>query len=161
MIKQDLAAHSIDFFATHPYSRPLSTNWDNLKHAVLTTRNKYIPQKTLSSKYTLSWFTRDLRRQHCKKQRLYRRAQTYSTLENWSSYVKPKNIRQKYINRWTQTHSWLPRRHARNNRRNVFKFFKTRRQDTNTITPLKDNTNILITTPQHNAQILNIHFKSV
>ncbi len=36
-----------------------------------------------------------------------------------------------------------------------------RRQDTNIITSLKDNTNTLITTPEHKAQILNTHIQSV
>ena len=124
--------------------------------------NKYIPQKTLSSRYTLPWFTRDLRRQHRKKQRLYRRAQTHNTPHNWSAYVKHQKTFAKNIKIAEHKHiaDYLSD-NVRNNRRHFFKFFKTRRQDTNTITSLKDHTNTLITTPQHKAQILNTHFQSV
>jgi len=161
-IKQDLTAYSTDFFSTDPHTRPLSSNWNSLKHAIHTAMNRHIPQKTLSSRYTLPWFSRDLRKQHRKKQRLYRRAQTYNTPDNWTAYTNHQKTFAKNIKIAERKHvaNYLADNN-RNNKRNFFRFFKARRHDTNTITSLKDNNNTLITTPRHKAQLLNTHFQSV
>ena len=162
MIRQDLTRYSHDFFAEDPYTRPLSSNWENLKHTIHTAMNNHIPQKTPSSRYTLPWFNRELRRKHRKKQRLYRRAQTYNTPENWAAY----RSQQKTLAKDTKT---AERKHIalyladniRNNKKHFYKFFKSRRQDTTTITSLKDHNNTLQTSPEHKAHILNTHFQSV
>ena len=70
-ITHDLTNYSADFFATDPHERPFLANWDSLKHAIHTTVENNIPQKIPSSRHSLPWFSRDLRRQHHKKQRLH------------------------------------------------------------------------------------------
>ena len=81
-VKQDMNDFRRDYFSTDPMTRPFSSNWNRFQHAIHTTMYNNIPQKTHSSRYTLPWFSRQLRRQHRKKQRLYKRAQTYNTKEN-------------------------------------------------------------------------------
>ena len=161
-IRQDLTRYSNDFFTEDPYSRPLSSNWDNLKHAIHTSMNNHIPQKTPSSRYSLPWFNRELRRRHRKKQRLYRRAQTYNTPENWAAFRNHQKTLAKDTKVAERKHIALYLAdNIRNNKKHFYKFFKSRRQDTTTITSLKDHNDTLHTHPEHKAQILNTHFHSV
>ena len=160
-IKQDMNDFRRDYFSTDPMTRPLTSNWNRFQHAIHTTMNNNIPQKTHSSRHTLPWFSRHLRRQHRKKQRLYRRAQTYNTPENWKTYKVhqkkfAKNIKtaeRNYISTYLTDN-------IKNNIRHFFKFFKSRKQDTTNISALKRN-NTLVTSPDGKAQLLNNHFKSV
>ena len=121
-----------------------------------------IPRKTPSCRRTLPWFSRDLRRQHRKKQRLYRRAQTYNTPENWTAFHNFQKTFSKNIKKAERTHiATFLANNVKNNTKHFFKFFKTRRQDTTAISALKDYNNTLATDSEHKAQILNTHFQSV
>ena len=80
-ITQDLTNYSTDFFYTDPYERPFSANWDSLKHAIHTSMENNIPRKTPSNRHSLPWFSRDLRRQHRKKQTLQTCADIQHTRE--------------------------------------------------------------------------------
>ena len=161
-ITHDLTNYSTDFFASDPYERPFLANWDSLKHTIHTTMENNIPRKTPSSRHSLPWFSRDLRRQHRKKQRLYRRAQTYNTPENWTAFHTFQKTFAKNIRKAEHEHiaSHLAN-NIKNNTKHFYKFFKTRKQDTTAITALKDNTDTLVTDPEHKAQLLNTHFQSV
>jgi len=160
-ITQDIANFSTDYFSTDPHSRPFTSNWDNLKLAILTSMNKHIPQKTPSSRHTLPWFSRELRR-HRKKQRLYRREQTYYTPENWTAFKTHQKTFSKNIKKAEHEHiSTYLANNVRNNPKHFFKFFKSRRQDTTAITALKDYNNTLVTDPELKSQLLNTHFQSV
>ncbi|XP_069994159.1 uncharacterized protein [Penaeus vannamei] len=158
----DITNFSTDYFSTDPHSRPFTSSWDNLKLTILTSMNKHIPQKTPSSRHTLPWFSRELRRQHRKKQRLYRRAQTYNTPENWTAFKTHQKTFSKNIKKAEHEHiSTYLANNVRNNPKHFFKFFKSRRQDTTAITALKDYNNTLVTDPELKSQLLNTHFQSV
>ena len=160
-MKNDMTNFRRDYFVTDPMSRSLSYNWNRFKQTIHTTMDTNIPQKTHSTRHTLPWFSRHLRRQHRKKQRLYKRAQTYNSTVNWNAYKThqkkfAKNIKtaeRSYISTYLTDN-------IKNNVRHFFKFFKSRRQDTTNISALKDN-NTYVSTPEQKAQLLNNQFKSV
>lgn len=70
LIKQYLTAFSTDFLLTNPHTWPLPSHRDNLKNAIHTAINRYIPQKTLSCRCMIPWVARDLHKQHSEKQTL-------------------------------------------------------------------------------------------
>ena len=121
----------------------------------------HTPTKTSSTRTHLPWMSSTLKRLIRKKQRLYNRARRYHRDTDWSEYKlmqKEVNFKLKHQHK-TYVTNLVSSSH---NRKSLWHYLKTRKQDNNGIGTLihPENGNALIH-PIERATVLNDHFKSV
>ena len=70
-IKHDLETKFECFVQSDPSSRTVDENWNDFKTTLMSSINKHIPRKTLSTRKDVPWMTTEIKRKIMKKQRLY------------------------------------------------------------------------------------------
>ena len=71
--------------------------WQNLKTAITTTMEKFVPSKMSSSKHTHPWINTKIRRATRRKQRAHRKAKSTKQKKDWDRYKKIQTSAQKEI----------------------------------------------------------------
>lgn len=143
-------------FPPKPHIRPIISYWYSLKHTIVTSIEKRLPQKTPSNRHTLHWFFRDLYRLHRKSLIPYTWANKQLFWKLDCFQILPKNISPKHQEIWTRTPFHPSRKNVTNNPKHFF--FKSRKQDTTPITALTNTSNIPVTHLEHKTRLLNTHF---
>ena len=71
--------------------------WQNLKTAITTTMEKFVPSKMSSSKHTHPWINTKIRRATRRKQRAHLKAKSTKQKKDWDRYKKIQTSAQKEI----------------------------------------------------------------
>ena len=160
-ISQDLADFRDEFLETDPTSNSADTNWNRLRDRIHNAMSTHIPQKTLSTRQSLPWFNRQLRRLQKNKVKAYNTAKRYNDTAHWSNFRNIQKTLQKQIKKaeTKYTTNFLADNIGTNHKK-FYSFFKARKQDTTGITTLQHN-NSFVTLPIHKAHTLNQQFQSV
>jgi hypothetical protein len=70
--------------------KSVEAKWELFESTMQNIINNCIPHKLSSSRYNLPWFTRSLRRQTRKKQKLYNKAKASGNESAWAKFREPK-----------------------------------------------------------------------
>jgi len=139
--------------------------WATIKAQLAQLVDKYVPSKTLSTRYRVPWLTNVMKRLSRKKKRLYTRAsRSHGKLREtlWSRYKTckaefnkgMKQAKEQFVN------NIISSAFDDNDTKPFWKFVRAKRCDNNGIAPLKTD-GCLYSDSQSKADILNRQFSSV
>ena len=141
--------------------------WTEFKTGIVTSMDKHIPSKMLSSsKHTAPWITTLIKRQIRKRDRLYERAKTSNENRDWEKFKNQKkkvqsDIRKSY---WCHVEDNILEEKAeedfKNTQKKFWKHIKSVKKDRTGTAPLKEN-GLLYSDPKSKADILNRQYQSV
>lgn len=142
-------------------SRNLEENWtffiENFQQII----KDHTPTKTLSTRTYLPWMSNTLKRLIRKKQRVYNQARCYHRDTDWLEYKslqKEVNHELKYQHKSYVTNLIS----SSNNKKSLWHYLKTQKQDSNGIgTLINPHNGHIITDPTEKANVLNNHFKCI
>ena len=160
-IRQQIRSCWTSFSENSP-SRSVNENWLKLKSILNQCLNKFIPTKMTSPRENLPWLSKSLLASIRKKTSLYSRAERTNKAYLWAKYKLCKRQTQRAIRsaRW----SFLKNKHAESleqkNSKPLWRYIKSKRQDENGVSPLKENGQ-LHSDSRRKAEILNNQFCSV
>ena len=122
---------------------------------------KNIPSKISRTRASQPWITPPLKRMIRKKARMYKKAKTSNSRNDWDYFrtfrkTVQKKIRASY---WSYTNRMLNDPEDKHNK-SFWRFIKAKRQDSTGISPLTHNER-LVSDNKGKANILNMQFKSV
>ena len=120
-------------------SRTVEQNWNFFHENILQVVEEHIPAKQITASNHLPWMTSQLKRLIKRKQRLYNRAKRFKRPSDWKAY---KDIQSRVRSTLRQQHlKYLTGRLSSacdNNRRKTFwRFIKSQKQDTTSISILQ------------------------
>ena len=144
-------------------SRSVEENWAFIHQQYLHLIHKFVPSKTLGTRYHLPWLSSSLKRLIRKKQRLYNKAKSYQDPADWEEY---KILQHKVRNLLRSSHYKYLQNAVNSasdtvNQKSFWRYIKSKRHDSTGIGSLKTPTGDVVTESSDKAEILNNHFKSV
>ena len=140
-------------------SRSVEENWAFIHQQYLHLIHKFVPSKTLGTRYHLPWLSSSLKRLIRKKQRLYNKAKSYQDPADWEEY---KILQHKVRNLLCSSHYKYLQNAVNSasdtvNQKSFWRYIKSKRHDSTGIGSLKTPTGD-VTEPSDKAEILNNHF---
>ena len=163
-IRAEMSEFSDEYFRSCE-ELPVDGKWATLKARLAQLVDKYVPSKTLSTRYRVPWLTNVMKRLSRKKKRLYTRAsRSHGKLRKtlWSRYKTckaefnkgMKQAKEQFVN------NIISSAFDDNDTKPFWKFVRAKRCDNNGIAPLKTD-GCLYSDSQSKADILNRQFSSV
>jgi hypothetical protein len=143
-------------------NRSIDENWALFKNFIFKSMDKFIPSKMTTSRYNLPWLTTPLKRQIKKKQKLYNKARSSKSPEDWAKYKRHKKGTQSAIKKshWTYVETILNQSFESNDTKSFWKYVKSRKQDNVGVSPIKANGK-LHSDSKEKAELINAQFESV
>ena len=134
--------------------------WDTLTKDLLTAINSNIPSKLKTSKHSVPWINREVKRTLRRKARLFKKAKKKPN--NWTSYRKcQKECKQKLRKaEWNHINKVINEGLRNNNTKPFWNYAKSKREDNIGIAPLKSKGK-LVSNPKERAELLVDQFQSV
>ena len=160
-IRQQIRSCWTSFSENSP-SRSVNKNWLKLKSILNQCLNKYIPTKMTSPRENVPWLSRSLLASIRKKTSLYSKAKRTNKADLWAKYKLCKWQTQRAIRsaRWSFLKNKLSESLEQKNLKPLWRYIKSKRQDGNGVSPLKENGQ-LHSDSRRKAVILNNQFCSV
>ena len=113
--------------------------WQNLKTAITTTMEKFVPSKMSSSKHTHPWNNTKIRRATRRKQRVHRKAKSTKQKKDWVRYKKIQTSAQKEIRHAHKKYMEdVVSSDMKQNPKQFWSFIKNKRQDSTGVSSLID-----------------------
>ena len=81
-VMHDLETEFERFVRADPSNRTVDDNWNDFKTTLMSSLNKHIPRKTLSTRKDIPWMTPEIKRKIRKKQRLYNKQKKTENAED-------------------------------------------------------------------------------
>ena len=148
-------------------SNNINNMWTEFKTGIVTSMDKHIPSKMLSSStHTAPWITTPIKRQIRKRDRLYERAKTSNENRDWEKIKNQKNKVQSDIRKsyWCHVEDNILLEKAeedfKNAQKKFWKHIKSVKKDRTGTAPLKEN-GLLYSNLKSKADILNRQCQSV
>ena len=160
-IKDDLTTFLSVFMSCDPHSRTVENNWNHFKSSLQVTIIKHIPQKVIKSKHDLPWLNHIIKSKMRHRKHLYDVAKQSGKPEDWAAYRSMRNQGNKELECAHNTYcSKLFDDSFSGNRRQFWKYIRTRRKDSSGISTLLVNDEY-ISDPAEKASTLSNQFQSV
>ena len=133
-IRQQMRSNWISFSENSP-SLQFNENW--MKSSL----DKFIPTKMTSPRENLSWLSKSLLASMQKKTSLYSKAKRTNKADLWAKYKLCKRQTQRAIRsaRWYFLKNKLSECLEQTNSKPLWRYIKSKRQDGNGVSPLKEN----------------------
>ena len=139
----------------------VEVKWNWFQQKVHNIMDTFVPHKVTSSRYSLPWFSRALRRQVRKKQRLYNIAKASHRRSDWDIYNNFRRQVQKSLRAAKSRYVTSTLETAFLDKPKVFwNYIKNLRKDDNGVADLKHD-GTLVSDSTKKAEILNQQFASV
>ena len=144
-----------------PYSRSVENNWNHFKSSLQASIIKHIPQKNVKSRYDLPWLNHEIKSKMRHRKHLYDVAKQSGKLEDWAAYRSMRNLVNYELECAHNAYcSKLFDDSFSGNRRQFWKYIRTRRKDSSGISTLLVNDQF-ISDPEGKATTLSNQFQSV
>ena len=126
-----------------PFINLVQENWSIFKSEILSVINcnSYVPQRPLKSSCHLPWLSKHIKSKMKQRKRLYNKAKSSQTPEDWAAYCSIKNEITSDIRR---SHTNYQNRLFDNTSKNFWKCIKNLRKDCVGVSPLKLNGRVLV-----------------
>ena len=85
-LKADLVKELDPFIKNNTIDTPINTLWQNLKSIIDTIKERCVPSRLTSSRYTQPWINRACKSQCRKKKRAYKRAKSSGLKSDWDIF---------------------------------------------------------------------------
>ena len=160
-IRQQIRSCWTSFSKKSP-SRSVNENWLKLKSILNQCLDKFIPTKMTSPRENLPWLSKSLLASIRKKTSLYNKAKRTNKADLWAKHKLCKRQTQRAIRsaRWSFLKNKLSESLEPKNSKPLWRYIKSKRQDGNGVSPLKENGQ-LHSDSRRKAEILNNQFCSV
>lgn len=158
-VNKDLEDLNITINEKHRNGNNVQALWDTFKELLFKTMNSNIPNKEIKSRNRIPWIKHKERKMLKKKQRLYKQARK---TKKWSNYRSFQKECKRHFRRaeWNYVNTNIIEGLDKNDTKPFWKYVKSKRQDSNGISPLKKGTQ-LVSDSKEKAEILLQQFKSV
>ncbi|XP_072019330.1 uncharacterized protein [Amphiura filiformis] len=138
-----------------------SAKWDAIKNCILEAMEKFVPSRMTSSRFDVPWFSRALRRQCRKKQKLYNRARKTKSGEDWSIFCSARkeftrairSAKARFVNEFLSSS-------IKDKPKAFWSYIKNLRQERTGVGDLKKD-NKTVSDTKEKAEMLNHQFQSV
>ncbi|XP_074616985.1 uncharacterized protein LOC141876332 isoform X2 [Acropora palmata] len=91
-VMHDLETEFERFDRTDPSSRTIDDNWNDFKTTLMSSLNKHIPRKTLSTRKDIPWMSPETKRKIRKKQMLYNKQKKIGNAEDKRKFRELRSI---------------------------------------------------------------------
>ena len=171
-IKHDLETKFECFAQSDPSSRTVDENWNDFKTTLMSSVNKHIPRKTLSTRKDVPWMTPEIKRKIRKKQRLYNKQKKSGNAEDKHKFRELRRTVKRELNLAHNQYvlslldTQEPTSEGDSGKatigRKFWKYIKSMKREQISISSLKDETTgEEITHSEGKAQILSKQFESI
>ena len=158
-LKTDIKDISVEIVRLYRCGSSVQKLWDTLTKDLLTAINSNIPSKLKTSKHSVPWINREVKRTLRRKARLFKKAKKTN---NWTSYRKcQKECKQKLRKaEWNHINKVINEDLQNNNTKPFWNYAKSKREDNVGMAPLKSKGQ-LVSDPKGRAELLVDQFQSV
>ena len=141
----------------------VESKWNSLKTRYMSIRNNIIPQKVMGSNKRAQpkWFNKDIAKQIRERQKAYKKSKQVPTQENIKIHKQHCRNVDKLIRKAKLDNEHKVAAAAKNNPKVFYAHVNSRKPIKNTIGPLKDAQDNIISSDEGMAELLNEYFASV
>ena len=158
-LKESLA-EKVNSFCENSINDPVENQWSEFKDIVKSTMEE-IPSKLSSPRFNQPWFSRKCNRLSKKTKRTYRRAKRTRMCTDWERY---KSAFKDYKKECKAAHDkFLQEKvfHDEANPKKFYSYIKSKRQDSTSVSALKNDNGVFVIDDSAKANILNQQYCSV
>ena len=135
--------------------------WDFLKQTLDTATEHCIPKKKRRVSHKPIWMTRNVLRVVRKKRRLWKTYTTTNDYAEFQAYKHVENEVKKAVRNAKRKFERTLAKNAKKNPKGLFSYLKKKRNNKESVGPLKDSTGATVTDDSSMANVLNCFFSSV